>query len=136
MVCIYCSNETAVVNSRPQKRTNTIWRRRQCQDCQAVFTTSEAIDLEKSLVVASSKGFAPFLRDRLFIDVYESLKHRKTALEDATALTGTIISQVLAESSVGSFDKQELLKTVVEVLRRFDKVAAMHFEAYHPTTSL
>lgn len=135
MVCIYCSQETSVINSRPQKRANTIWRRRKCNHCQAIFTTGELVDLEKSLVVVSDGSFKPFLRDKLFVSVYESLRHRKTALADATALTDTIISRVVPKSLSGSLDKEVLLITVVEVLDRFDKVAATHFAAYHPVTS-
>lgn len=134
MVCIYCGKNTKVTNSRPQLRSNTIWRRRHCSACRAVFTTVEQSDLEKSLAVQSPDGLAPFLRDKLFISVYESLKHKKTALSDATALTDTITSRLLKHVNNGTIQKTAITSVAVEVLSRFDKTAATYFTAYHPVT--
>src|SRR6185369_12958000 len=92
MVCIYCGGKTAVVNSRSQKKANQTWRRRQCLDCQAVFTSVEAVDLPTSLLFKKdAKHSEPFQRDKLFISVYEACGHRKDALRAATALTGTAL---------------------------------------------
>ena len=132
MVCPYCSHETRVSNSRPQKRTNGIWRRRACINCGAVFSSTEQIDFEKSIVVSMNNAYTPFLRDKLFLSVYESLKHRKTALRDATALTYTIISHVLIHVNDGVVSGDDIGRTSVDVLNRFDKTAATYFTAYHP----
>ena len=132
MVCPYCSHETRVSNSRPQKRTNGIWRRRACINCGAVFSSTEQIDFEKSIVVNKNNAYTPFLRDKLFLSVYESLKHRKTALRDATALTDTIISLVLIHVKDGVVGRDDIGRTSVDVLSRFDKIAATYFTAYHP----
>jgi transcriptional repressor NrdR len=132
MVCLYCSSRTRVANSRAQKRTNTIWRRRQCLDCGAVFTSIEEADLSRSLVVTNaSKAFSAFQRDKLFLDVYEAVRHRKTAYADATALTGTIISRLLPQSAQGSVAAAQITDTVRQVLGAFDHAAATHYTAYH-----
>ncbi len=132
MVCIYCGADTGVTNSRPQKRQNNIWRRRQCSDCGAVFTTSESPDLLKSLVVNRGKSLQPFSRDKLFLSINDSLKHRKTATSDATALTDTVIGRVYPLISSGSLNAQDIAKTAAQVLKRFDKAAATYYQAYHP----
>lgn len=96
------------------------------------MTSIETVDLNKSLVVITSSGtFSAFQRDRLFLDVYDSLKHRKTALSDATALTDTIIQQVLARSDAGSVKRQVVVEATARALRAFDSIAATHFEAFH-----
>lgn len=132
MVCPYCAQETSVVNSRPQKRTNSIWRRRRCQHCGAVFTSTEHIDLEKSLVVSSHTRLTPFLRDNLLLSVHDSLGHRKTALRDATALTDTIIARLLPLADNGILLREQIVTITTTTLEHFDTPASVQYAAYHP----
>jgi transcriptional regulator NrdR family protein len=90
------------------------------------------VDTEASLLVSSAGRLEPFSRDKLLIDVYDSLRHRKTALADATALTLTIWSQLQGPIEEGLIDREEIIKTVASVLKRFDKAAATHYLAFHP----
>src|SRR5690349_12838458 len=95
MVCHYCGSETNVTNSRHQKRSNRVWRRRHCQGCGTIFTTEESIDYQASVSFKTPSGaLAPFQRDILFVAVLDSLRHRKTATSDATALTDTILKHL------------------------------------------
>lgn len=132
MVCIYCGNKTQVINSRLQKKPNQVWRRRQCKACQAVFTSLEAVNAETSLIVSSGKHVEPFSRDKLLIDVYDSLRHRKTAISDATALTQTIWNRLQLKIKDASIARDDIAGVTYEVLQRFDKVAATHYQAFHP----
>lgn len=131
MVCIYCCSETQVVNSRHQKRVNQTWRRRRCERCKAIFTTLEQADLASALRVKSAKGYKPFSRDELFITIYDSLKHRKTALNDARGLTDTIVAKLYTHIELAMIDKQQITDMTIDVLKRFDKVAAIHYQAFH-----
>lgn len=132
MVCLYCGQNTQVTNSRHQKRLNQIWRRRKCISCGAIFTTTEVVDLGGALRVHKTAGLEPFSRDTLLLSLYESLKHRKSAIQDATALTSTVISTLhpLAEDTV--IDRDVITTVSTSVLERFDKVAATHYAAFHP----
>ncbi|HUP26343.1 MAG TPA: hypothetical protein VM124_01695 [Candidatus Limnocylindrales bacterium] len=132
MVCIYCGHDTQVTNSRLQKTRNQVWRRRHCQQCASDFTTLEKPDLPTALAVIHSNDYRPFLRDKLFLSVYESLKHRKTALSDATALTDTIVGQLYPCIKNGGIKRGQIIATASEVLHRYDKAAASHYNAYHP----
>ncbi|HTE58563.1 MAG TPA: hypothetical protein VK694_07535 [Verrucomicrobiae bacterium] len=100
--------------------------------CGAVFTTLEAVDVSQALRLRRGKHFEPFSRDRLLLSVHDSLKHRKTATEDASALTGTIMSHLYPHITDASLDREILVKTSTDVLGRFDKVAATHYQAFHP----
>ncbi len=136
MVCIYCGSKTRVTNSRAQKRSNGIWRRRQCLGCKAVFTSVEQADLGKSMVVTYPSGaFSAFQRDRLLLDIHEAVRHRKTAQIDATALTDTVVGQVLSVSTHGSIERSQIIAIARQVLAAFDHAAATHYTAYHPLTS-
>lgn len=132
MVCIYCSSTTAVINSRPQKKLNKVWRRRRCEVCQAVFSTIEATDLAGSILVRRKTQMQPFSRDKLLLSVYGSLLHRKTAVTDASGLTDTIVGRLMPLVKDASIEAPEIIKVTSEVLKRFDRVAATHYQAFHP----
>ena len=75
----------------------------------------------------------PLVRDRLFIDLYESCRHRPTALEDASALTDLIIGRLLRQQrSRGLIERKTIVSTTQEVLKNFDAAAATFYAAYHP----
>ena len=83
-------------------------------------------------MVEANEQLRPFLRDKLFTSVYESVRHRKTALSDATALTDTIIRKLLAVIENGQTTTQLITTITTDVLKRFDTAAAVHYGAYHP----
>ena len=132
MVCIYCGSRTQVINSRPQKRLNHIWRRRECTACRAVFTTSEIPDLLKSLLVKQGKHLKPFSRDKLFLSLYRSLQHRKQATNDASCLTDTVLSKIMPHIHNGVISNEQIVSVSLLVLKNFDKPAATHYLAFHP----
>lgn len=135
MVCIYCGSATRVSNSRHQKRTNSVWRRRSCQSCGAVFSTSEAADYEKSWLVQAPAGQpAAFLRDALFISIYKSCQHRPTALGDAIGLTATVLAGLLEherQADHGTINRADIAELTYQALVRFDAAAATYYKAYH-----
>lgn len=130
--CIYCQSETRVTNSRPQKRTNSVWRRRTCLNCGTTFTSVETVELGGNISVKSKERLEAFKRDKLFVSVFDSLRHRKTALEDATALTDTIIYKLLPFMNDATLEKHLVIRITLDCLRRFDTVAATHYVAFHP----
>lgn len=135
MVCYYCGAETSVVNSRFQKRANRVWRRRRCDSCQSTITTLESPDYAVSISFRTKTGrLEPFLRDKLFIAVFHSLEHRKTAVADATALTDTIMSGLSGCMIDGAVDRNRLTTLATSVLKRFDTVAGVHYQAFHPVS--
>ena len=133
MVCPYCRHATDVINSRHTSRQSSVWRRRRCVACGAVFSTYEQPDYTKTLIVTSSpETFAPFSRDLLFISIYESCKHRTDALSEASALTDTVLTGLLTNKTSGRLERNTIVKTVHDILQRFDTAAAVHYLAYHP----
>lgn len=129
MNCIYCTGDTLVRNSRPQARTNGVWRRRQCRSCSAIFTTLENVDLTASIRYQKDGKLVPFSRATLFASIYEACRHRETAAETADELTHTVIRRILA-SSTAVIDSQKLIEMVYAILRDFDYAAAVQYKAY------
>ncbi|HET8708746.1 MAG TPA: hypothetical protein VFL85_00530 [Candidatus Saccharimonadales bacterium] len=123
-----------MTNSRPQKRLNRTWRRRQCDVCRAVFTTIEQAALADGLMVSpkmDQKQLQPFERDTLFVSIFTSCQHRPNAVQDTTALTDTILGRLSDYSDGAIIDRAELRNTVLAVLKRFDNAAAVHYAAFH-----
>lgn len=136
MVCIHCAGKTAVINSRLQKRSNRVWRRRKCIECGAIFSSHEVAQYEASWMVRGSgaKGkLTPFQRDKLFLSLYRSCQHRPAALSDASALADTIISKLQAQIKNGIVDGQAIFQAAQVALNRFDTAASVHYQAFHPS---
>lgn len=132
MVCIYCGNPTAVVNSRLQKQLNQIWRRRRCELCGAIFSTHEAPALTGAFMIRMSDGsLCAFSRDKLFLSIYESCKHRKDAVNDSSAITLNVIGKLSGFSATGEILRIELIDTVLKVLNNFDTTAANVYSGLH-----
>ena len=120
------------MNSRPKKRTRQTWRRRECKDCESIFTTVESIELSGSVLVKyANNDTAPFVREKLYISVYNSLKHRKDAQTSAIALTDTIISRILPLITNAQLPCSEIAVTTYKILSNFDKPASVYYRSYH-----
>ena len=130
--CIYCSSDTKVTNSRLQKRLNHVWRRRKCLSCGAIFSTTESFNTSQALSVQKKHRLEPFSRDTLLMSVYDSLRHRKTALEDAAALTTTIVSLLTSMATDAVLERDVIVTVTITVLERFDRAAATSYQAFHP----
>ncbi len=134
MVCIFCDGDTAVVNSRLQKRENSVWRRRKCPNCLAIFTTIEEADLSYSIRVApesQNEALTPFSKPKLLMSIYECCKHLEEPENTSEALTRTVISKLLNKKSA-LIRKQDIKQTTYEVLHRFNAAAGVQYAAFHP----
>jgi len=133
MVCLYCSGKTQVINSRLQKRSNSVWRRRQCRVCRTIFSTQETAQYGAAWLVKTTTGqLHPFQRDKLFLSLYTSCRHRPTALTDAGALTDTVINTMAKSATTAGVLSSSAIKQAVQVaLNRFDKSASVHYSAFH-----
>jgi len=83
------------------------------------------------IVQHADNSLQAFSRENLFISVYESCKHRKTALGDATALTDTIIMALLRKSGSGIVPTTNIRATAQDTLIKFDPIAATYYSAYY-----
>ena len=132
MVCIYCGSDTKVTNSRPQKRSNQVWRRRECLQCQAVFTTEEVAQYGSAWQVRNQNGkLQPFIRDKLFLSLHRVCQHRTTALNDAVGLTDTVIKKLSTQVSGGTINRAVIIQTAQVALNRFDQLASLQYQASH-----
>ena len=82
-------------------------------------------------VISSQNVLQPFQRDLLFESIKESLRHRKTAVEDASALTDTVLAKVLLEKSP-TLTTARIRAITHDIVRRYDATAGAVYLALHP----
>ena len=127
MVCILCDSKTKTSNSRFMRSFRHTWRRHTCTRCSAVFTTRETVDMAQSYRVEDSDGqLAVFSRDKLYLSVYEALKHRDDAIASSTMLVETIIATIQKHNRL-LLSREELINTIATVVKRFDKTAYVRY---------
>lgn len=132
MFCIYCGNETEVVNSRPKQKIPVVWRRRRCNSCKSIFSSREKPDLSLSIKIRISSGnLEPFSELKLCLSIKDSLSHRKTAENDARQLTDTVVGHLLPCPS-GIVQSQDVITATYKVIYRFDRPAATYYKSHHP----
>lgn len=136
MFCIKCfSPKTKVTNSRPHKKQPTIWRRRACSQCQAVFTTLERPSLDGLQVRASNGTTEPFNIGRLVVSLagafaHDHIKGRDQALWLAQTVETTLATEHPQPSA------EEIAAISHQTLKRFDPLAAMQYGAKHRLVKL
>jgi transcriptional repressor NrdR len=130
MNCPYCASNSKVTNSRPQKKSNSVWRRRECIRCHAVWTTEEHFRADSVFKVSTDELLLDFAPEKLTGSLYSALRHRKTAGSDAKHLSRTVMNS-LQDFQRPVIPKQVITDTVIGVLKNYDKLAADLYKATH-----
>lgn len=131
MICIKCSHDTKVTNSRPHKKTPSVWRRRQCLSCGATFTTNEVVADDSYLFyVLSGDRKEAFSLPRLMFSIGQALSHRHDIADDAYWLAQTVAQSVQATAS-DTVEVRSLAETTWQTLAQFDATAGISYGARH-----
>jgi len=84
------------------------------------------------LSVRSKTGsIDPFVREKLLISINASLGHRKNHLNEAIAITDTVIGKLQKKYNNALIDTAYIIESVKEVLVNFDKTAVIYYDAYY-----
>lgn len=131
VLCPFCQSDTDVVNSRSQKRTNGVWRRRHCTGCDRIFTSVEKADLAASVRVKKRSGaLEPLSEAKLGISLYLALSHYEKAADMAVLLSQTVVIAVLKDAKTSVISSEEIYQHTVKALKRFDASAAIRYAAF------
>jgi len=130
MICIHCGNtKTNVTNSRPHKKRPSVWRRRACSQCGALFTTLETIDVSDQLTVTHTDGAkSAFSIPLLMLSLSTVLQHRADQADDAFWLAQTIAEQLYA-GEFAPLETTDIIQAVYITLDRYDTAAALQYGA-------
>ena len=134
MICIKCSADTKVTNSRPHKKTPSVWRRRECRACGTVFTTSEVVadNTYRFRVSAVDGSMTDFSLPRLMLSIVPSLSHRENSLvaDEAYWLAQTVAQSVQA-TATDIVTTEALSLEAYETVSFFDATAGLQYGAKH-----
>lgn len=132
MRCLYCKNpRTSVINSRKTKNETSTWRRRKCDKCKQIFTTSEEYDLSNFNVINSKAKASKFNIVILSIDIYNALKNSSNRpQEDSAYLAETVARKIFY--GVEEFDyieTSQIKQITLETLKNFNQLAYLNYKA-------
>jgi len=65
------------------------------------------------------------------MSIYESCRHRPSAIADATALTQTIMSKLFTRPLLPIITREAIIAAAEDTLELFDAAAATYYKAYH-----
>lgn len=131
MKCPACGcDDSQVKDSRPTEDGAAIRRRRQCEGCDARFTTFERIQLREVIVVKSGGGREPFDRDKLLRSVTIACRKRPIDSAGIDRLVSTIQRQLETEGDT-EVATGEIGAKVMAALKAIDSVAYIRFASVY-----
>ena len=131
MKCPACGHEDSQVkDSRPTEDGAAIRRRRQCEKCEARFTTFERIQLREVTVAKTNGQREPFDRDKLLRSVTIACRKRPIDSAGIDRLVSTI-QRALETQGDAEVSTQEIGARVMEALKGIDSVAYIRFASVY-----
>ncbi len=131
MRCPFCAYEDSQVkDSRPTEDGAAIRRRRQCESCNARFTTFERIQLRELMILKSEGRREPFERDKLARSV--AIACRKRPIDQARIdqmVSG--IQRQLETLGDAEIEARQIGALVMEGLKELDSVAYIRFASVY-----
>lgn len=131
MKCPFCSaDETRVVDSRLADDGDSVRRRRECEVCNARFTTFERAELRLPQVIKSDSRRESFNEDKLRAGLSRALEKRPVTAEAVEAMVARLRHRMITsgEREVAS---RTIGEWVMEELRDIDPVAYVRFASVY-----
>lgn len=134
MICIKCSADTKVTNSRPHKKTPSVWRRRECKACGTVFTTSEVVadDTYQFSVVSNDGSVSDFSLPHLMMSIAPNLSHRHgSPTADESYWLAQTVAQAVQATATDNITADALATETFNTISFFDATAGLQYGARH-----
>ena len=131
MRCPRCGHsESRVIDSRLGRDGDSIRRRRECERCNARFTTYERVELQLPVVVKSDGRREPWDREKILRGLNQACQKRPISAEDRNAIVDRIEREV-----AGALDPEVrsacIGELVMRELKRVDGVAYVRFASVY-----
>lgn len=131
MNCPYCgASDTRVVNSRPSAKGDSVRRRRECQACEARFTTFEYIEKVEIMVVKRGGEREPFELAKVRAGVQRACEKRPVSAEQVDEIAAAVERDLLGRAE-REIDAQEIGRIVLRELKQADPVAYLRFASVY-----
>jgi transcriptional repressor NrdR len=131
MKCPFCqSDESKVLDSRPDPEGKSIRRRRECGRCGRRWRTLERVEDEMPLVIKKNGTYEPFNRDKLLGSMQVSCGKRPVTLAQLEKIVADIEWDLLS-SSVGAVESTKLGEKIMAALKSIDEIAYIRFASVY-----
>lgn len=139
MICPFCGHdETKVVDSRDTNDGKAIRRRRECEKCQARFSTYEEMEITRLAVIKRDGSKQEYDKNKVEIGIRKALEKRPVSEEKITKILGDIEFEINSYSSSkndpecqNEISSKEIGKIVLEKLKEIDDVGYLRFASVY-----
>lgn len=131
MRCPFCNYEnTKVIDSRPAEETNSIRRRRVCEECGKRFTTYEKIETLPVMIIKKDHSREPYNRAKIEKGIMRACHKRPISSAQMAEAVDSV------ENSIFSLEKSEVESSyvgelIMEKLKTLDAVAYVRFASVY-----
>ncbi|MBQ1608407.1 MAG: transcriptional repressor NrdR [Lachnospiraceae bacterium] len=131
MKCPYCGAEnTRVIDSRPVEESNSIRRRRQCDECDKRFTTYEKVETIPLIIIKKDNNREQYDRTKIEGGILRSCHKRPVSVDQITRVVDEV------ETEIFSREEKEVPSTVIgeivmDKLKDLDPVAYVRFASVY-----
>lgn len=130
MQCPFCGfRESKVIDSR-HTDSNTIRRRRECEECKKRFTTYEKIETAPVMVIKKDDTRELFDRDKIKRGIIKSCEKRPVSVEDIEKIVSKVEYEINRKYS-GEVESSVIGEIVMDSLKEIDEVAYIRFASVY-----
>lgn len=131
MRCPFCSHsETKVIDSRDTQEGRATRRRRECEECQARFSTYEEVEIFRLLIVKKDGRKEEYDRTKIERGLRRAFVKRPMAEERIEKILGEM-EYTLREKHVSEIGSREIGSLIMEKLKEVDEVAYIRFASVY-----
>lgn len=125
MLCVYCGEESRVVDSRPLP--DGIRRRRECRVCGKRFTTHERlVSLDLRVVKARGRGAEEFQGEKIVNSLRKVCRGRNISFETMERIAKKIQAELI-DRGAGAVRSRDVALLVMRELSQLDAIAFNRF---------
>lgn len=131
MKCPFCGSEnTRVIDSRPADDSNSIRRRRVCDECNKRFTTYEKVETIPLIVIKKDQNREQYDRSKIEAGVLRACHKRPISAEQITALVDEVETGIFSKEEK-EIDSSEIGEIVMDKLKDLEAVAYVRFASVY-----
>lgn len=130
MRCPKCSNEdTKVIDSRESMDGHAIRRRRECEKCNARFTTFEQMETANFIVVKKGGEREAYSREKIERGIWKACEKRQVTQEQVSAVIDRLETKWTAMGK--EVESRVIGEDVMNELKKLDEVAYIRFASVY-----
>lgn len=131
MKCPFCGHEnTRVIDSRPADDSNSIRRRRICDECDKRFTTYEKVETIPLIIIKKDNNRETYDRAKIEAGVLRACHKRPVAVADISSLIDSVETEIFSMEEK-EIDSGIIGELVMDKLKDLDAVAYVRFASVY-----